>query len=80
MTRQITTRISGVDRGKNTRDGNPQYTVFTDDGAFLTSRDGAVAYGIGNSEYRGPVVLTVEGNHVVGAATLNGEHFIGRQG
>lgn len=76
---QITATIQVVQRDANTRAGNPQYTVITDVGVFKTAPDGAVAYGVGNSEYQGEVKLTLSGKQIVGVSTLDGASFIGRQ-
>ncbi len=79
VTQQITTTVRVVQRGNNTRSGNPQYTVTTDAGVFKTVPDGAVAYGISNSEYQGEVKLTLDGAHIVGVSTLDATSFVGQQ-
>ncbi|WP_195166026.1 hypothetical protein [Mycobacteroides abscessus] len=78
MAQQITTTIRAVQRGTNTANGNPQYTVTTDDGVFKTEPDGSVAFGISNSEYLGEVKLILsEKNRIVGVSTPDGSSTVG---
>lgn len=64
--------------GSNT-DANPRYRVTTNQGSWLTASGGSVAYGIQNSEYQGEVIITLDGEDLVGVSTLDGAHFTGRQ-
>lgn len=79
VTHQIKTTITAVTRGASTRDGNPRYTVNTTDGTWKTVKDGAIGYGIANSEFQGEVILTIDKNEIVGVSTVDGQHFTGRQ-
>lgn len=79
MTQKITTTITSVTRGNNSKDANPRYTVNTTDGTWKTVQDGQVAYGISNSEYHGEVILTIDKNEIVGVSTVDGKYFTGRQ-
>lgn len=79
MTHQIQTTITAVTRGASSKDGNPRYTVNTTDGTWETVKDGAVSYGITNSEFQGEVILTIDKNEIVGVSTVDGLHLTGRQ-
>ena len=60
------------------RDGNPRYEVTTEQGVWKTTPGGTVGYGISNSEYQGPVILTIDHGLIVGVATPDGHHHTGR--
>ncbi|HTF53571.1 MAG TPA: hypothetical protein VK735_39515 [Pseudonocardia sp.] len=61
--------IASVERvGANTNNGNPRHQVFFagDIGSMLTDADGAVNYGITNSENIGvPVEITTRGDKII---------------
>ena len=76
--RKIQTKIRAITRRVNSADRNPRYTVVTDDGVFGTIDDGAVNYGLTNSEYRGgDVILTVRGSSIIGVSAVSGEYTVG---
>lgn len=79
MAHRITTTITAVTRGSSSKSGNPRWNVITTDGAWMTVADGAVGYGIGNSEYRGAAVVTIDNIQIVGVSTVDGQQFTGRQ-
>lgn len=59
----VSTRtIASVERGTNSRDGSPRYTVvFTDGSAARTKPDAQVNYKITNPEYQGkPITIVMD--------------------
>lgn len=80
MSERRTVTIHAVQRAaKVNKEGNPQYTVTTDQGTWRTAPGGAVGYGISNSEYAGEAILTIDDGVIVGVATSDGKHLSGRQ-
>lgn len=74
-----TVTITDVEHMSSNGDANPRYRVTTNEGTWPTTPGGQVAYGIANSEYRGEVILTIEGGNIVGVSTVDGSSFTGRQ-
>lgn len=82
---KVKTRIVAIDRGVNTKSGNPHYTVVTVDGSFDTEMDGAINYGITNAEFKNvDVILTLRADErgdrkgtIVGIKTATGGHCAG---
>lgn len=77
--KQIQTTIIDTERRDNSKNGNPSYLVHTADGIFRTVVDGSVAHSIANSEYKGEVLLTLDGTRIVGVSTIDGKYFAGAQ-
>ncbi|MBM4574772.1 hypothetical protein GS896_27330 [Rhodococcus hoagii] len=72
--------IRNVEYISSSKNGNPRFRVHAEQGSWTTAPDAAVARGIENSEYRGEVILTLDGGSIVGVSTVDGTHFAGRQG
>lgn len=77
-TRVFTDQIIGCERMQNTQSGTPRYRIVTGRGTYTTVRDGAVNYGIANSDFRDcDVVFTLIGGDITGISTLDGRATAG---
>lgn len=74
-----TVTITDVQYMSSNGDANPRHRVITDQGTWPTAPGGQVGYGITNSEFRGEVILTIDGGDIVGVSTVDGSSFTGRQ-
>nr|WP_296774201.1 hypothetical protein [Rhodococcus sp. (in: high G+C Gram-positive bacteria)] len=74
-----TVTITDVQYMSSNGDGSPRHRVITNQGTWPTTPGGQVGYGITNSEFRGEVILTIDGGDIVGVSTVDGSSFTGRQ-
>jgi hypothetical protein len=70
MNHTIEATFQGAQRLINSRDGNPQYRVFTMNGSYLTKVDAQVNFEVTNHIGK-PVRLTLDADgHIIGISPM----------